>query len=394
MSEEEDAFIAPGVFRSIVGKSKVPQIMVGDDVCNTVHTNKYAKGDGLQTCACLCMPGRYCVRVLALLTFFFITFLTFWFSAWFSKDAVLDHCQNLKTKPGPGLGNLERSTSGNLALKVGSLSHVQLHIFYRFTGRCHGHVSGLGAVSIVQALKATPWEYRLNITFHVLMNGFAAENETGFRDYHAWFSRSFDELSLKNYSLAKVASGNSPSYMDMVMHHVREVVDVPDAVALFLEEDYWVGLDIFTKLMEFWAAYDPCFAAPYDYPDRYERKDNIDYGQTAVLETPGMHWRTVESTTVTFACRLDLAQKLSSQLLPAPWDDWRRSRHISKLYGIWTPIPALAYHITPGLGGFPCGLVAGFGLDCIATQRILCQGVLNLNFPEAARIDRWCSSFG
>merc|ERR1719375_2866269 len=108
-------------------------------------------------------------------------------------------------------------------------------------------------------------------------------------------------------------------------------------MVFFLEEDYLVRHDAFARSIDFWSSYEPCFLVPYDFPDRYSSTDDQDYDQVAILRMPHMHWRSVESSKVTFAVRLDFFLKFRASL-PAPWNYRKRARSL-RTYGIWSPIP-------------------------------------------------------
>lgn len=105
---------------------------------------------------------------------------------------------------------------------------------------------------------------------------------------------------------------------------------------------YLVRADVFLRMAEFFKAYSPCIAAPYDYPDRYILRDAPSrdaYNRNIILKAPHLHWRTATSTTVTLAVR-----GIAAGRLPTPMDDYKRSRALGALYGIFTPIPSLASH--------------------------------------------------
>merc|ERR1740121_159115 len=161
----------------------------------------------------------------------------------------------------------------------------------------------------------------------------------------------------------------------------RGVADVPRAMLVFLEEDYLFHPDMLVRLVDFWAAYDPCALVPYDNPDRYTRTDNLGFGAETILHTPGMHWRTVESSTVTFVMRMDAFQALDRRgLVPAPWDDRGRSRQVSALLGLWGPMPSLAGHVHWDCVD-PCVLTDP-NFDYLAYKELLLREAARLGFPE------------
>lgn len=87
----------------------------------------------------------------------------------------------------------------------------------------------------------------------------------------------------------------------------------------------------------------------YDHLDRYTRTDDITNGKESVAMTPSCHWRTAESTCVTWA----ISRKL-----------WQNVRPLARLHGnhdrdffrdliahgirLWTPIPGKSTHCMEG----------------------------------------------
>jgi hypothetical protein len=96
--------------------------------------------------------------------------------------------------------------------------------------------------------------------------------------------------------------GNSPSFR----RALEEALALPDeTVAYFAEDDYLYLEPAFTRLL---AVFDTVPAADYvtlfDHRDRYTRDDDARGGLSRIVVAGGQHWRTVESTCMTFGARV------------------------------------------------------------------------------------------
>lgn len=257
-----------------------------------------------------------------------------------SSNDSINNCQNL-LKIEPGTGKNQVYGKNSLQLKQEPLEPV--HIFYRFTGTSRHdtgdqHTPLLGAISFLGSLERLSEAQRGSVNLYVFLDPSIQS------DGNNWWIKVTEDLGLESVQVLKSQRGNIESY-DTMLQQARKIQDSGRAILFFLEEDYLCHPDMMQGLLEFWSVYNPCFVAPYDYPDRYARKDNKGYGQEAILKTPMRHWRTVESVTVTFVTRLDIFQTLDErQLLPHPMNDRGRAREIRKFVGIWAPMPSLASH--------------------------------------------------
>lgn len=95
--------------------------------------------------------------------------------------------------------------------------------------------------------------------------------------------------------------GNSPSYR-RTLAMVDELPD--DSLVYFAEDDYLYTEEAFVKLL---AAFDSLpeidYVTLFDHMDRYIRNDDSRRGYSRVYVAGGLHWRTVESTCMTFGAR-------------------------------------------------------------------------------------------
>ncbi len=103
--------------------------------------------------------------------------------------------------------------------------------------------------------------------------------------------------------------GNGPSFR----HCAALAAALPgDRVAYLCEDDYLHLEPALGRLLE---VFDTVPAADYvtlyDHLDRYTRRDDADGGRSRILLAAGQHWRTVDSTCLTFGVR---AARLKSDL--------------------------------------------------------------------------------
>ncbi|MDB5035483.1 MAG: hypothetical protein JWQ98_2724 [Chlorobi bacterium] len=152
--------------------------------------------------------------------------------------------------------------------------------------------------------------------------------------------------------------GNSPSY--------RKTLDLalakpPDSLIYFAEDDYLYTSPAFVKLL---AAFDELprvdYVTLFDHRDRYTRTDDSRRGYSRVFVAGGHHWRTVESTCMTFGAR---AHRLRSDAwiqrlgtvpnTPRDRVIWRCTQGEKEFFWKFPkrtlvgPVPSLAAHMDP-----------------------------------------------
>jgi hypothetical protein len=96
--------------------------------------------------------------------------------------------------------------------------------------------------------------------------------------------------------------GNGPSFR----RAVESALAMPDdTIAYFAEDDYLYLEPALGRVMGVFAAVPAAdYVTPYDHLDRYLRTDDARGGMSRVIVAAGQHWRTVDSTTMTFAVRV------------------------------------------------------------------------------------------
>jgi len=265
-----------------------------------------------------------------------------------TPDDVLEGCRKLN-QSSMLLGALERpqQANGELLFSKMATGVEPLHVWFRMSQRRHRQgnepvnlpVPVLSFLSLVGSLRALSPDQRQATALHVLLNGFV-----GRAAWVDWLNHTVGDVVRVIDIDENCPAGNDQSYRYM-MGRIYEHRD-PKAVMFLLEDDYLNHPEMLAEVVQLFASHNVCMVVPYDYMDRYTISDNIDDGHIKVIAGVRRHWRTVESSTVTFVSRLQVMNAVKDKL-PAPWDDRGRCRKLRKLgVEIWGPLPTLSTHFT------------------------------------------------
>lgn len=152
--------------------------------------------------------------------------------------------------------------------------------------------------------------------------------------------------------------GNSRSYRKALE---LGLATSPEPFVYFAEDDYLYRENAFRALLE---AFEQIPSADYitlfDHRDRYTRNDDAGGGRSRIYLAAGQHWRTVESTCMTFGARVDLLKKDAwihrmATMPQTPRDRllWRMTQG-QKWFALKVPkrrligpLPSLATHMDP-----------------------------------------------
>jgi len=155
--------------------------------------------------------------------------------------------------------------------------------------------------------------------------------------------------------------GNSASYRQTL----QMALDAPDDAVVYLaEDDYLYRRDALRRLADALVELPGVdYFTLYDHLDRYTRSDDAMGGLSRIFVPAGHHWRSVESTCMTFAARAETLRRDSwihryCTRRSAPDDRklWRMTQGTTKYW--WKlpkrtlvgPVPSLATHmVTPFL---------------------------------------------
>ncbi len=152
--------------------------------------------------------------------------------------------------------------------------------------------------------------------------------------------------------------GNSPSYRQAL---ALAIAHPADSLVYFAEDDYLYTRQALEKLL---AAFDELPEADYvtlfDHLDRYTRTDDARGGYSRLYLAGGIHWRTVESTCMTFGARTGRLRSDSwihrlGTVPKTPRDRtiWRCTQGEKEFFWKFPkrtligPVPSLATHMDP-----------------------------------------------
>lgn len=152
--------------------------------------------------------------------------------------------------------------------------------------------------------------------------------------------------------------GNSPSYREVLKLALRLP---PDAVVYLAEDDYLYTEHALDKLRGALTELPHAdYVSLFDHLDRYTRSDDVRGGRSRIYVAAGHHWRTVDSTCLTFGARVGRLKRDAwiHQLCTLPRTP--RDRVIWRLTqgrGLFAlkfpkrtligPVPSLATHMDP-----------------------------------------------
>lgn len=134
----------------------------------------------------------------------------------------------------------------------------------------------------------------------------------------------------------------------------------PDGDLVYLaEDDYLYVPEAFERLEDAARGIpEAAYFTLYDHPDRYRRDDDADGGRSRVFLAGGRHWRSVESTCLSFAARTGALRRdlwihrLGSRgEIPEDRTIWRAVQGLGRFFWrrprrvLVSPLPSLATHL-------------------------------------------------
>jgi len=139
------------------------------------------------------------------------------------------------------------------------------------------------------------------------------------------------------------SAGNKPSFQ----HQLDLALESEHGTIYFAEDDYLYRPEAFLEISALAEA--PVFWTHYDHPDRYIRSDNRDNNSPRVFVWDNWHWRTAESTCMTFGGPKHLFVE-TQDILREHGCTGRGMWYpiIDAGYELWSPIPSLATHLENG----------------------------------------------
>lgn len=136
------------------------------------------------------------------------------------------------------------------------------------------------------------------------------DNRVEFTAFHDSGNGEIENHFLNNKNVHKISQkgGNgSQSFLNLLSYVIKQNYNDEDII-YFLEDDYlhkpgWVDI-----LLEGFEYIEADYYTLYDHPDKYW--PNIwNKIQSYIINTPSVHWRTITSTTNTYACKFKTLKK-------------------------------------------------------------------------------------
>lgn len=139
--------------------------------------------------------------------------------------------------------------------------------------------------------------------------------------------------------------GNKPSFLKQL----EMALDGPDdEFVYFAEDDYLYRPMAVAKMLGFSNVMANSFITPYDHPDRYSRGDDR-FVKSHIEVWDDWHWRTAESTTMTFGAPRELIKDNIHRIQYRACEGRGMWYSIPAAYRLWGPIPSLATHVQDGV---------------------------------------------
>lgn len=129
--------------------------------------------------------------------------------------------------------------------------------------------------------------------------------------------------------------GNTKSF-----HRQIEIALEHEGKFLFCEDDYY-WLPEAGKII---SQIDLPFFTPYDHPNYYLASKHLDRKES-VLMNGGWHWRTIDSTTLTFGGQVEELRKEADLIRSYGWADEPMWNDIIQRVSLFAPVPTLATHM-------------------------------------------------
>ena len=144
--------------------------------------------------------------------------------------------------------------------------------------------------------------------------------------------------------------GNAASFRHAI--RLATTPGFPDGdIVYFVEDDYLHTPDALVKLAEFFEEKHSDYATLYDHPARYNGMDVLRESGERIIHSKTHHWRTQESTCMTFAARVGTLREDSARITrylvgEHPQDRWMfvNLQVTNPHRRLWGPIPSLATH--------------------------------------------------
>jgi hypothetical protein len=120
-------------------------------------------------------------------------------------------------------------------------------------------------------------------------------------------------LNNKNVNKISEFGGNdAQAFLNLLNYIIIQNYNDEDII-YFVEDDYLHRKEWIDILLEAFEYINPDYCTLYDHPDKYPSQASYlnmyDNFQSQILVTPSVHWRTIPSTTNTYACKFKTLKK-------------------------------------------------------------------------------------
>jgi len=141
-------------------------------------------------------------------------------------------------------------------------------------------------------------------------------------------------------------AGNEASWKYMMNYTKYDEEVQPNTILFLIEDDYIFEANMLSDTIEFFASHNPCFVHQTDHPDRYQFGINDDDGHITMVAGKTRVWRSVTSTSVTYACRFRTFLAFED-IIMHPKSDWKASHHVRNRAGnaaFFSAVPSHGAH--------------------------------------------------
>lgn len=112
--------------------------------------------------------------------------------------------------------------------------------------------------------------------------------------------------------ISEFGGNDAQAFLNLLNYVIKQDYNDNDII-YFVEDDYLHRKEWIDILLEVYEHINPDYCTLYDHPDKYPSQDSYlnmyDDFQSQILVTPSAHWRSVPSTTNTYACRFKTLKK-------------------------------------------------------------------------------------
>jgi hypothetical protein len=243
------------------------------------------------------------------------------------KQAVYNECRSFSQRSRL-LGPLKRNTSNGMLFFPNPSAAVQdIHLLLRYSPRSDKegglYLQLATSYLLSQNLQRLSAQQRMRTRVSVFLGEKYPIDI--YERLSAWFKSIYAPYSAVT-NIMRTVAGNQASWEFMMNYTTHNEAQL-DAILFQLEDDYICEADMVSDTIEFFASHNPCFVHQTDYPDRYALAVNDDDGRITIVAGRTRMWRSITSTTVSYACRLRTFLAFED-IIMQPKNDWLASHDV------------------------------------------------------------------